>query len=192
MLLYQAVNSFIETIGSLLTENPPSIFPSPIKIFIDRKLMFTNLLQTRPTWKMVDFLQDLYWEKILVFLGLVHLSAWFIDRKSATIFHLRTTPLQSYCLGFFGLGCRISKFQKDKDKDSEQMLKIPSLSNSECNVPILTQRISWICIYSTFLAVQHRFNCFWNIICLFTTPCIDWIGISICLSNMQAVRSAAK
>ena len=108
MLLYQAVNSFIETIGSLLTENPPSIFPSPIKIFIDRKLMFTNLLQTRPTWKMVDFLQDLYWEKILVFLGLVHLSAWFIDRKSATIFHLRTTPLQSYSLGFFGSGGRIS------------------------------------------------------------------------------------
>ena len=80
------------------------------------------------------------------FFGLVHLSAWFIDRKSATIFHLRTTPLQSYSLGFFGSGGRISKFQKDKDKeddnDSEQMLKIPSLSNSECNVPILTQRIS--------------------------------------------------
>ena len=92
---------------------------------------------------MVDFLQDLYWEKILVFLGLVHLSAWFIDRKSATIFHLHTTPLQSYCFGFFGSGGRIYMFQKDKDKeddnDSEQMLKIPSLSNSECNVPILTQ-----------------------------------------------------
>ena len=69
--------------------------------------------------------------------------------------------------------------QKDKDNDSdndsEQMLKIPSLSNAECNVPIQTQRISWICIFSTFLAVQHRFNCFWNIICLFTTLCIDWI-----------------
>ena len=97
---------------------------------------------------MVDFLLDLYCQKILLdfrfFFGLVHLSAWFIDRKSATIFHLRTTPLQSYSLGFFGSGGRISKCQKDKDSDndSEQMLKIPSLSNSECNVPIQTQRIS--------------------------------------------------